>query len=683
MKLTNTKKNLEILAGRDSMNVEEMLRFIHEFFRDIHDETGIISAKAPAADIETLYDHLPWLMRTSLKIAETNKDRILDPSRKKTLEQYRVKIEELDKNMGREAAILRDMEKTRNTLQRKEAELEEVYKEERNVQAECEKLQKDIESLYNIDLPQVKRRRNELFDAKAKLSGEIAQQNSLLLDEQRKVQEQKDLYSSKEKELAGACQLKAELAEKVRQAEAAIDGKKAEQKQEEERLSGTREELNQISQKLQKIGSDRKALENVIRSIQENDLPQAEAARKEKQVQRDEMQSIVAEVLKKVEEAAQEIAGLSETRKQKQQELDSAAAEKERVEKDIRQILKKTEQEKEDRNSRAEELRKKTEAYRKEESETRTLLQEENRKCGQAEAELEKIRTDLQAAEKKLELLQDDTEDLQDQLEELDRKKRKEEENIVSLRDQLGKENRYRDSLDESISKIKKDLEELKGRNDNLNAFYREHREEKERLERQITSVNQAAAGLQKEISLLQQDIEKKDYKAQEARLLTQKKDLMNLQKQFEQTKKECVEKEAEITSLQKELQNQQNRLQILNDTRFKLQKEKNDLIDRTEKLDKQVKELDKWLNNLDARQYMIRCQLLGERAAQIEKIRRNVENDWFSDWRRGNQAINRRGTCTYAGEALQENLEDMQKSIEKYKAVLNNVIECMSSEKL
>lgn len=683
MKLSNTKRNLEILAGRDSVNVEEMLGFVHEFFRDIHEETGVVSAKAPASDIETLYEHLPWLMRTSLKIAQTNEARILDPSRKRTLEQNRLKLEELDKDLGKAAAILREEKNTRDILKRKATELEEVYKEERSVQEECEKLQKDIDGIYNINLPEIKRRRNELFDAKAMLSTEMAELESRLLAEQRKVQEQRDLYSSKEKELEGASEQKETLSEKVRQISAAIVGKKEEQRKEEELLNRRKGELNQVSLKLQEISRDQKAVEDAIISLREKDLPQAEEARKEKQARRNEMQNIVAGVLQEAAAAAEEIAGLTEVRMQKKQELDSASAEKERIEKDIKQILRKISQEKEDRRSRAEELRQQTEVYRKEESETRTLLQEENRQCSQAETELEKSRTDLQAAEKKLELLQDDTEDLMEQLEELDRKKRQEEDKIVSLRDQLGKENRYRDSLDESISKIKKELEDLKSRNDNLNAFYREHREEKERLERSITSVNQAAAALREEIRLLQQDIDNKDYKAQEARLLTQKGDLLNLQKEFEHTKKEIEETENKITLLQKEMQNQQNRLQKLNDSHLNLQTKKDELISRSNQLERQVRELEKWMDNLDARQYKARCQVLGERVNQIEKIRRNVENDWFSDWRRGNLAMNLRGTCNYPGEALQANLEDMQKSIEKYKAVLDSVIDCMSSGKL
>lgn len=681
MKLKNTRRNLEILSGRDSMTVEEMLGFVHEFFRDVNEETGLTAARTPAENVELLYEHLPWLMKTSIKIAQNNEDKILDPRRKEKLDQNNEKLAELDRTMGKEEALIRQIKDSEERLERKAAELERVYKTQKDLRDKCESLKQDIDTLSHINLPEMEQRRDALLTEKTRLNTKIADLGDAILEVQKKIREQQDLFGRRQQELSGTENLKTQWTDRVKQTEQKIEEGKQQSRDLEALFLQKTEDLEQTRQAAEGISRACGELEEKIRALKSKDLPEAEKMKADLAGQLKLMTEEAARLESDLQAAREELAGMKETRELRQKDLENAAAEKERVIRDIQQSLWRIDQEKEDRARQEGLLRSKQEEYRQEEAITRSRLQEEEESCGRVSAELGKTRADLARAQEQLKLLEEDTEKLLHQLEEAALEKTDKEKKLQELKGSTETEKEYITALDGQIHRIRDELEVLKKRSATLAAILKDHTEEKESLENSIATDDKAGARLREEIRLLKQDIERKDFKSQADRLRKQKAELQALLTEFEETNNEIEGRKTDISRLEKERQNQEHLLQQLNESRLKLQTEKDECSSRTRKLEDQVRTLEEWLSSLDARRYADRCSVLSERVKQIDGIRRRVEEDWFSDWRRNNQDLH--SSCTYPGEALQSNLDNMERTIQQYRDVLKNVIQCMESSNL
>ena len=685
MELNNTRRNLQSYSGQSSMTVEQMLEFVKEFFEEIDEEAkkkGTESPlKIPARDVDYLMDSLPRLQRRLISIARNNMEVLQNPRREETLARNNEKLEELERAIGREAAQARQIRETQDRLERKNAELERVYALQKQLRDRCDALKRDIETLSHTDLPEMERRKDALLAEKAAVNTKIADLGDAIMKEQKALLAQQDILREREQVLSKAKAETKGCEDQIARTCEAIEAEKEKKKEQESLFIDRSSELEQTRKDLQILQDACTDLEGKITLLREKDLPEAQKRKNGLTEQRDSLGEKVNALAKEAAALKEELEKLTASQEEKKKELSEASAEKNRVIKDIQQILWKIDQEKEDRARQAAVLKSREEEYRQEEAVTKSRLQEEEVACNLARTELGNAKAQLAGAQEELDKLEKAQMDLLRRIDEAAGSKEAREKEAKENREALERENGLIASLDEQILAARQELERLKKRNDTLQTIFSEHVEEKEKLERSIESVDQAGNRLREEIRLLRQDIERKDYKAQEERLRKQKAELAALLESFEQAKLEIEQKEKDLAAARREKENQDLHLQQLNDRCLKLQNERNGVMTRARDLEGQVNALEAWLRSLDARRYQERCDELSVRVSRIESIRKEIEEDWFSDWRTGNQDL--RSTCAYPAGAIQTNLENMDKTIRKYKDVLRSVVQCMESSNI
>lgn len=685
MELNKTRRNLQSYSGQSSMTIEEMMGFVKEFFEDIDEEAkrkGKESPlKTPAKDVDYLFDNLPRLLRIFISIGKSNMEVVQDPRRKEKLAQNNAKLEELERVLGREEAGARQIRETQARLERKNAELERVYALQKELRDRCDALKLDIETLSHIDLPEMEKRKDALLTEKAAVNTKIADLGDAILREQKALRAQQDILRDREQALSGAVAETKSCEDRVAKTCEAIEAEKEKKRAQESVFIDKSSELEQVRQDLQSLTEACTDLEGKIALLREEDLPKKQQQKEVLTKEREDLGDQVRALERDAGALEAELSGLKASQEEKNRTLGEASAEKNRVIKDIQQILWKIDQEKEERIRQEAALKKREEEYRQEEAVTRSRIQEEEAACTLAKTELGNAKARLDSAQEELEQLEKAQLELLGRIDQAAGLKEEKIKEDKEKEEALQREKDLIASLDEKILKTREELEILRKRSGTLQTIYREHVEEKEKLERSIESVDQAGNRLREEIRLLRQDIERKDYGAQEERLKKQKAELTALLESFDQAKQEIEQKETDLAAARREKENQDLHLQQLREKRLSLQKERDSIIVGARDLESQINALEAWLQSLDAKGLQSRCEELSARVSRIESIRDKVEADWFSDWRTGNQDL--RSTCAYPSVAIRTNLENMDRTIQKYKDVLRSVVQCMESSNI
>ena len=561
MELKQTRTDLELLEGQREITLEDALNLIYDFFREVKQKTGKTLEKEPAEDVDGLFRRLPWLLRTSVKMVETNQDRIFDPDRKEKLLQRRAELSGMEEKISGQLETVSELAQEEKKLQAKRVELERARQKEAEIQKTCTGLRQEIRALEQSSLPEL------------------------------------------EEELEKASARKEMLLAKAAAARQDIDQIRWQCGEQEQELDRCRELASQEKHKT----------EAVRRSVQEVE--------------------------------------------------DQIRAEKER------------------RAGVEARLKNSTEEFEKERESTARRVHEAEERLAAAKSSLEDTRSDLSTLEAQRRIVEETIVKLQeqsgqeeDELEEKTRQKEAEEQREKTLNLRIRE-------LDENIQDLGEQTTALQSRIGTLDEIRSERQKKKDELDAQVSSFSKTCDRLREEVRLLEKDLERRDFTAQERRLRTRKEELQKELQKFEDISRETEKLEQELTRTQQDIHAQENRRVETNQKLVQSETQKNALIETVQNLENRLRTLETWLEGLEAEQYKKRCEDLSARVRTLDGIRRKVEEDWFSDWRRENMDLH--DTYEYAADALRKNLSDMENCLRRYIGILKSVIRCMESKSL
>lgn len=225
MRFNITRSSIETLEKRDEITIIDALNVFFDLCEDVKAETGTPVFRLPVGNEEESVGRLNWAGRTIMRIAEKNPE-ILAKCDKG--EKYR-KIEEelqgyvavlgekeedlkevlqLREESGRTAEKL--AEKSRE-LQQQRAQLEKSMEENKVLEESCRRLEEEIRSCENTDLPKLRLKKSALVDRLAELEDRIADTYNENISLEAKVDEQAELL---QKELSRTDSIRALLVEK-------------------------------------------------------------------------------------------------------------------------------------------------------------------------------------------------------------------------------------------------------------------------------------------------------------------------------------------------------------------------------------------------------------------------------------------------------------------------------------
>lgn len=558
MELNQTKKNLELLERQDEISLEDALNLVYDFFGEVRKTTGRSLEKMPAQDIDGLFRRLPWLLRASVNMVETNQSRILDPKRKEKLRQRREELSEAERAVEDERNTIEALSEKEKRLSLKKAELEKARRRETELQKICDNLREEISSLEHSSLEELER-------------------------------EVKACTAQKEDLLARIFEARRGV-EKIRQE--------------------CREQEQELMRQQKCAGEEKEKTDSVRLSLQETDH-------------------------------------------------------KISAEKENRAILEA-------------QLKNETEELGKEKEKTVARIRDAEDRLASQKSALEDARADLSTLEAQIGIVEETTRNTEEQNRRAEESLRDKSRLKVEVQEHAAELNSRIGELDESIRTLSEQSAVLQSRINTLEEIRTEQQDKKDALDAKVASVNKTCERLREEIRLLEQDIERKDYSAQEQRLRKRKEETQEELRKFDALCRETEKQEQELTKTRQDVNAQENLLTEINQSIVQCETRRNSLIETVHTQENRLRTLETWLEGLEAEQYQKRCEELSVRVCAMEEIRKKVEEDWFSDWRRENLDLH--DTYEYAADALRRNLSDMNEHLSRYREVLRSVIQCMES---
>ena len=169
MKLERTNDNLNILHDKESITIEEALKFFKSFCDDLKFESGESIEQHEVGNINEALKNIRWIGRTIVRTYNVNKENIDEVASSERLQSIVKELEEVDSSAE-------EVEKSIEVMNEKEAELnkrldtlkdEKVRLEELNNDAfkkneKCNYYEEEIKNYKTIDIPETEKRYNEL-----------------------------------------------------------------------------------------------------------------------------------------------------------------------------------------------------------------------------------------------------------------------------------------------------------------------------------------------------------------------------------------------------------------------------------------------------------------------------------------------------------------------------------------
>ncbi len=174
MKLEMTKRNLDVLSGKDRITIEDSLNFIYDFYQEIKRETGISLDAEPSRDVDELFRRLPWIGRFFSHVVDNNIENVRLPERRERLEKTQARLREKNTEIARAEEEIRDQQELIRDLKDRERELRVKNQRIVTLREDCRELEDRITGLSQIDLPREEQRKADLEKEREGLEASIS-----------------------------------------------------------------------------------------------------------------------------------------------------------------------------------------------------------------------------------------------------------------------------------------------------------------------------------------------------------------------------------------------------------------------------------------------------------------------------------------------------------------------------
>lgn len=272
--------------------------------------------------------------------------------------------------------------------------------------------------------------------------------------------------------------------------------------------------------------------------------------------------------------------------------------------------------------------------------------------------------------------------------------------NCDKLREELIERENHRGSLgtqaeelDKKVIAIRKAIDDktvsLRRAEDLRNKYLNQKNE----LDSQVTKVNSECALINEEIRILNRTLQEKDFAEQIQILKNMRDEKAKSLEKYNETQNEIKEIEDKIEKLKSDqkaeeikLQEEKNKLLEVQEAKIgrssELKLQKAGLERKILEYETDIQKLEAWMKGIEARELNEKADRLYERVTRLSDIRNKLEEVLQSSWyqtRYSKAAVQ----TTYIGQLMRDDMNDMKKQLEGYRANLIGVIDCLGSEHL